>query len=58
MNHILSLVDERDVSRLYSHVSITARPFFERFGFILRNEQQMSVRGQKLSNFVMERRFE
>ena len=56
MNHILALANERDVSRLYSHVSITARPFFERFGFLVVNEQRISVRGQELINFVMERR--
>jgi putative acetyltransferase len=58
MNYILCLADERDVSRLYAHVSITARPFFERFGFLLANEQKISVRGQELTNYVMERRFE
>lgn len=58
MNHILALADERGVSRLYSHVSITARPFFEHFGFLVMNEQIISVRGQELTNFVMERRFE
>ncbi|PJE54507.1 GNAT family N-acetyltransferase [Marinomonas sp. BSi20584] len=57
MNHILSLADERDASRLYSHVSITARPFFEHFGFSVMNEQRISLRGQELTNFVMERRF-
>ena len=56
MNHIVALANERDVSRLYSHVSITARPFFERFGFSVVNEQRISVRGQELINFVMERR--
>ncbi|WP_421852647.1 GNAT family N-acetyltransferase [Marinomonas sp.] len=57
MNHVLSLADERGVARLYSHVSITARPFFEYFGFSVVNEQRILVRGQELTNFVMERRF-
>ena len=56
MNHIVALANERDVSRLYSHVSITARPFFERFSFSVVNEQRIFVRGQELINFVMERR--
>ena len=56
MNHIVALANERDVSRFYSHVSITARPFFERFGFSVVNEQRIFVRGQELINFVMERR--
>ena len=57
MNHVLSLAEKRDVSRLYSHVSITARPFYEHFGFTVMNEQKISVRGQELTNYVMERRF-
>ncbi|RBP84558.1 GNAT family N-acetyltransferase [Marinomonas rhizomae] len=56
MNYILHLADERGVSCLYSHVSITAKPFFERFGFSLVNEQRVLVREQELTNFVMEKR--
>jgi len=55
MTHVLSLGKERNVKRLYSEVSITARPFYEHFGFSVAKEQVMEVRGQKLKNFVMER---
>ncbi|WP_411358665.1 GNAT family N-acetyltransferase [Pseudidiomarina salilacus] len=41
--------------RFYANVSITARPFFERFDFRLVREQQVRVRGMALTNFLMER---
>lgn len=43
------------ISRLYSHVSITAKPFFEYFGFTAIKKQSVEVRGQVLTNFVMEK---
>ena len=43
----------KNISRLYSHVSITAKPFFEYFGFIVIKQQSVEVRGQLLTNFVM-----
>ena len=55
---MLALMDESEtkgITRCYSHVSITARPFFEHFGFILVNSQEVEVRGQVLTNFVMEK---
>lgn len=44
-----------DYPRFYANVSITARPFFEHFGFRLVREQQVIVRGVELTNFLMER---
>ncbi|EGQ8445087.1 GNAT family N-acetyltransferase, partial [Vibrio cholerae] len=32
-----------------------ARPFYERFGFKVTQEQTIEARGQKLCNFVMEK---
>lgn len=55
MNHILRLADERGVARLYSYVSVTAKPFFERYAFSAVNEQIVTIREQKLINYVMER---
>ena len=43
------------ITRLYSHVSITARPFFEHFGFIVLAEQSVAVKDQHLTNFIMEK---
>lgn len=55
MNHVLEEGKTREVSRFYSEVSITARPFYESFGFTVAKEQVLEMRGQKLTNFVMEK---
>ena len=46
---------KKGIVRFYSHASITARPFFEHFGFAVIKAQRVEVRGQILSNFVMEK---
>lgn len=43
------------IERFHSHVSITAHPFFEYFGFQLVKEQRVEIRGESLTNFVMEK---
>ena len=43
------------ISRLYSNVSITARPFFEAMGFSVEKEQVIKVLDQQLTNFRMVR---
>ncbi|TDF42502.1 GNAT family N-acetyltransferase [Alteromonadaceae bacterium M269] len=55
MSRLFEQAEEYGVSRLYSHVSLTAKPFFEKHGFVAVVEQQVEVRGQKLTNFVMEK---
>ncbi|MBW3694575.1 GNAT family N-acetyltransferase [Vibrio sp. T187] len=55
MAHIHEQAKQRSISRLYSEVSITARPFYEHSGFRVVNEQTIEIRGQKLNNFVMEK---
>ncbi|MUJ23721.1 GNAT family N-acetyltransferase [Aliivibrio fischeri] len=55
MTHILELAKERKLPRVYSHVSITAKPFYERFGFTVVKPQRIDVRGEQLINYVMER---
>lgn len=55
MRHILGRARERGVVRLYSDVSLTARPFFETFGFVVEAAQQVTVRGVTLDNFRMAR---
>lgn len=42
--------------RIFAEVSVTARPFFERHGFAVLAEQSVEVRGQRLTNYRMERR--
>ena len=36
-----------------THASITARPFFEKRGYVVTKEQQVERRGVRLTNFVM-----
>ncbi len=55
MEHVLRMGELQGITRFYSEVSITARPFYERFGFNVIQEQIIEVRGQKLCNFVMEK---
>lgn len=49
--HALSL----SIRRLFAEVSITARPFFERMGFVVVTEQQVARRGEVFTNYVMEK---
>lgn len=46
---------KKRISRLYTHASITAKPFFEYFGFIEVKKQQVKIRDQVLTNYVMEK---
>lgn len=47
--------EKEGFKQFYSNVSITAKPFFERFGFRVLKKQEVNIRGQKLINFIMER---
>lgn len=55
MQHIHQKAEGVGCMRLYSHVSKTAKPFFEHFGFQVQKKQQVSIRGQLLTNFVMDK---
>ena len=55
MGKLLQEASTLTLSRLYSHVSLTAKPFFEKYGFRKMKEQQVEVRGEQLTNFVMEK---
>jgi putative acetyltransferase len=55
MAHILEIGQSKGIPRFYSEVSITARPFYEKMGFNLVKEQIVTIRGEKLKNFVMEK---
>lgn len=46
------------LGRLFSEVSITARPFFESQGFVVLAEQEVEVRGVRFINYRMERRLD
>lgn len=49
--------NSRGISRLDSDISITARPFFERRGFVHLAEQTVHVRGESFTNHRMEKRW-
>ena len=49
------LAQQLDVKKAYSNVSITARPFFEKHGFMLVKENLVQIRGIGLVNFTMEK---
>lgn len=46
---------EKGFERITAHVSITARPFFEKRGWKVVREQQVERSGVFLTNFVMEK---
>lgn len=46
------------VRRLYAEVSITARPFFVRHGFVVVAEQLVRVRDVPMTNYRMEKRLD
>ena len=52
---ILTTAKSNGNERLYAHVSITAKPFFKHVGFKVIKKQQVVVRGQALTNYLMER---
>ena len=45
-----------DAEKYTTHASITARPFFEKRGYVVVKQQNVPLRGQFLTNFVMEKR--
>ena len=53
MRQIHTTAAERAIAALYSNVSITARPFFEHWGFIVEAEQRPVARGVPMTNYRM-----
>ncbi len=49
---------ELSLSRLYTEASITAKPFFQRMGFLVIRPQQVICRGETFLNYEMEKRLE
>ena len=56
MTHIFSVGKERKITHYYSQVSITAKPFFEHFGFKVVQQQLLEIRGQELTNYHMQKK--
>jgi putative acetyltransferase len=55
MKTLLSKGRTLGIKRFYSQVSITARPFFERYGFLVLKQQRVSIGDIELTNFKMEK---
>ncbi|UTZ27835.1 GNAT family N-acetyltransferase [Vibrio campbellii] len=55
MTHVIKQTEAKGLNRIFSEVSITARPFYEHMGFTVVNERQIEVRGATLTNYVMEK---
>lgn len=55
MNHILLKARQQKLAELTTDASITARPFFERSGFRVLQEQDVQLRGQTFRNYRMAR---
>lgn len=55
MNHILLKARDQNLTELTTDASITARPFFERSGFRVDQEQDVQLRGQTFRNYRMSR---
>ncbi|MBH0097968.1 GNAT family N-acetyltransferase [Salinibacterium sp. NSLL150] len=51
--HAEAVASDSGARVLTADVSITARPFFERFGFVVTAEQHPVKRGVELTNFAM-----
>ena len=54
MQELFTKAKTNQIERLYSHVSVTAKPFFEHYGFKVVKQHEVEVRGQTLTNYVME----
>lgn len=47
---------EQGLERLFTEASMTARPFFEKRGFVVEAEQQVHKRGETFTNYRMAKR--
>jgi putative acetyltransferase len=43
------------IEEITTHASITAKPFFESFGYVVCKQQEVDVDGVKLVNFIMKK---
>ena len=55
MRHLLETARARGITTLSAHVSLTAQPFFRRYGFVVEREQEPVVRGVALRKALMSR---
>jgi len=55
MEHLAREARAAGAPSLYAEVSLTARPFFERQGFVVEAQQEVPVGNERLANFRMRR---
>lgn len=55
MSAVFEEAKRLDLPHVFAEVSVTAKPFFERQGFVTLAEQSVEVRDQRLTNYRMER---
>ena len=55
MERIHACAAERRLDHLFSHVSLTAQPFFARFGFEIVERQTVVIRSVELQNALMQK---
>jgi putative acetyltransferase len=53
VRHIVSLARQGGATELETYASLTARPLFERFGFVIVEQRTPIVRGIAMTNFRM-----
>lgn len=56
MKEILKRAKDNPIHLIFAEVSITAKPFFEKWGFRVINQQTIVRKGIELINFKMERK--
>lgn len=55
MKAIEEKATSKNIPRIYAEVSITAKPFFEKKGFVVITQQSVVRKGIELTNFLMEK---
>jgi putative acetyltransferase len=58
LDHIEKTARALDLHRLYTEANITARPVFEAFGFHVVVPQTVTLRGQSLTNYRMQKQLQ
>ncbi|KZM34081.1 GNAT family N-acetyltransferase [Oerskovia enterophila] len=53
LDHVTRMAREHGAVELTTYASLTARPFFEKHGFVVVEERQPVLRGVSLTNFRM-----
>lgn len=56
MSEIFARAQSQNIDRIFVEVSITAKPFFEKQGFITLSEQTVFIKEVGLTNYKMERK--